>query len=257
VLREQVCKYMCPYARFQSAMFDQDTLIIAYDTARGEPRGARKRGSDAAAQGLGDCIDCTICVQVCPTGIDIRNGLQYECIACGACIDACDSVMDRMGTPRGLVRYTSENMLAAPGRRWRPLRPRVLVYATLLLALALGTGAAIALRTPLIVDVMRDKALYRVDADGTVENTYALRIINKDHRPHRFVLRLQSDAPLALAGPAPVLRAGPEEVLTVPVTVQARGRVVGGTDLRFVVEDAEDGGVRQSAAARFLAPVSP
>jgi cytochrome c oxidase accessory protein FixG len=254
VLREQVCKYMCPYARFQSAMFDADTLIIAYDTGRGEPRGARKRGSDAAAQGLGDCIDCTICVQVCPTGIDIRNGLQYECIACGACIDACDSVMDRMGTPRGLVRYTSAN--AAAGRRWRPLRPRVLVYGALLLALAGGTGAAIALRDPLIVDVMRDKALYRVGSDGVVENTYTLRLINKDAAPHAFVLRVESAAPLALSGDAPVLRAGPEEVLTVPVTVRARGHVAGGADLRFVVEDVA-GGVQQSAEARFLAPVSP
>jgi cytochrome c oxidase accessory protein FixG len=254
VLREQVCKYMCPYARFQSAMFDADTLVIAYDEKRGDPRGARKRGVEPATLALGDCIDCTICVQVCPTGIDIRNGLQYECIACGACIDACDSVMDKMGYARGLVRYTSEN--AAAGRPARVLRPRVWVYAALLVALVGGTAAAIALRQPLLVDAMRDKAMYRVAADGAIENTYSLRVINKDPRAHDYVLRLESAAPLAIAGAATTLHAGPEEVLTVPVTVRARGAVRGGVDLRFVVED-RPAGVRASAQARFLAPVSP
>jgi cytochrome c oxidase accessory protein FixG len=111
-LREQVCKYMCPYARFQGVMFDPDTLVITYDPERGEPRGARKKGVDAKASGLGDCVDCGLCVVVCPTGIDIRNGQQYECIGCGACIDACDPVMDKVGLPRGLIRYTTENALA-------------------------------------------------------------------------------------------------------------------------------------------------
>src|SRR5687767_6510565 len=141
---------MCPYARFQSAMFDKDTLVITYDPKRGEPRGK------GAARG--DCVDCGVCVQVCPTGIDIRNGLQYECIACGACIDACDSVMDKMGYARGLVRYTSEN--AGAGKRARVLRPRVWIYAALLASLVGGTATAIALRQPLIVDAMRDKAMY-------------------------------------------------------------------------------------------------
>jgi cytochrome c oxidase accessory protein FixG len=132
-MREQVCKYMCPYARFQSAMFDKDTLIVSYDVARGEPRGPRSRSADYKAKGLGTCVDCTLCVQVCPTGIDIRNGLQYECIGCGACADVCDTVMDKMGYPRGLVRYTTQNGVA---RGWtRPqilrhvLRPRVLLYS--------------------------------------------------------------------------------------------------------------------------------
>jgi cytochrome c oxidase accessory protein FixG len=250
VLREQVCKYMCPYARFQSAMFDGDTLVIAYDDARGETRGARRRGADAGALGQGDCIDCTICVQVCPVGIDIRNGLQYECIACGACIDACDSVMDRMGRPRGLVKYTSAH--AAAGQPTRVLRPRVLAYAVLLLVLVAGTGAGIALRTPLIVDVLRDRALGRVAADGAVENTYTLRIINKDDVAHDYRLALESRAPLALAG-APALHAAPGEVLTVPVTVRATGALHGGSDLVFVVED---GGVRRATKARFLPPVS-
>jgi cytochrome c oxidase accessory protein FixG len=203
---------------------------------------------------LGDCIDCTICVQVCPTGIDIRNGLQYDCIACGACIDACDSVMDRMGYARGLVRYTSEN--AHAGKRARVLRPRVWIYAAILAALVGGTTLAIALRQPLIVDAMRDKALYRVADDGTVENTYTLRVINKDRVAHDYVLGLRTTAPLAIVGSAPVLHARPEEVLTVPVTVRATGEVHGGVDVDFVVEDA-NAGLRGSAQARFLAPVSP
>jgi len=122
-LREQVCLYMCPYARFQGAMFDRDTLIITYDQARGEPRGGRPRGIDPRSKGLGDCIDCTLCVQVCPTGIDIRDGLQYACIACGSCVDACDSVMDKMGYPRGLVRYTTEKT------RWKVSPPTSCVRA--------------------------------------------------------------------------------------------------------------------------------
>src|SRR5210317_507794 len=159
-MREQVCKYMCPYARFQSAMFDKDTLIISYDEERGEPRGRRKRSVDTKDAGLGDCIDCTLCVQVCPTGIDIREGLQYECIACAACIDACDSVMDKMNYPRGLVRYSTEH--AMKEGETRILRPRVLVYAVLLVILLVGIVGALSSRYELRVDVLRDRnALYR------------------------------------------------------------------------------------------------
>jgi cytochrome c oxidase accessory protein FixG len=132
-MREQVCKYMCPYARFQSAMFDSDTLIVAYHPERGEHRGSRRRGVEPATVGLGDCIDCNVCVQVCPTGIDIRDGLQYECIACSACIDACDEIMDKMSYPRGLIRYTTEN--SAIGKGQKILRPRIMVYAAVLLLL--------------------------------------------------------------------------------------------------------------------------
>ena len=134
-MREQVCKYMCPYARFQSAMFDRNTLVISYDTARGEPRGSRGRGVSAKQAGLGDCVDCTLCVQVCPTGIDIRKGLQYECIACAACIDACDAVMDKVGSPRGLVRYSTQAELDGAPRRI--FRPRIMVYTSILASLRL------------------------------------------------------------------------------------------------------------------------
>ncbi|MDP2816910.1 MAG: cytochrome c oxidase accessory protein CcoG [Polaromonas sp.] len=190
-MREQVCKYMCPYARFQGAMFDRDTLIVSYDTARGEPRGVHAKGSDARAQGLGDCIDCGLCVQVCPTGIDIRDGLQYECIGCGLCIDACDTVMDRMATPRGLVRYATQNSMAA---RWTPaqvmrrvLRPRVLLYTGVLALLCVGLLASLVVRTPLKVDVVRDRAsLARIAEGGQVENVYRLQIMNATEQLQRY-----------------------------------------------------------------------
>ena len=172
-LREQVCKYMCPYARFQSAMFDKDTLIVTYDKQRGEPRGARSKKADLSKLGLGACVDCSLCVQVCPTGIDIRNGLQYECIACGACIDACDEVMDKIGSPRGLIRYSSQTGLEQGWGRdrvlQRALRPRVLVYGALLLAISAAFVIGLLQRSPFRVDVMRDRGvLARMVEQGAV-----------------------------------------------------------------------------------------
>mgnify|MGYP000876217730 CR=1 FL=1 len=195
-MREQVCKYMCPYARFQSAMFDRDTLIISYDPARGEPRGARKKNVQREDSDLGDCINCTLCVQVCPVGIDIRNGLQYECISCAACIDACDSVMDKMGYPRGLIRYSTENGVANGWSRQqllrRVLRPRVLVYTAILAAVTIALLASIALRTPFKVDIVRDRAaLARIVAGGRIENIYRVQIMNAAEAAHTFTLQAQ------------------------------------------------------------------
>ncbi|WP_326537163.1 cytochrome c oxidase accessory protein CcoG [Pseudorhodoferax sp.] len=192
-LREQVCKYMCPYARFQSAMFDRDTLVVSYDSTRGEPRGSRPRHADPVARGLGSCIDCTLCVQVCPTGIDIRKGLQYECIGCGACADVCDGVMDKMGYARGLVKFTTQQGLARGWSRaqiWRRvLRPRVLVYAGVLLAISLGLAVSLALRTPFKVDVVRDRgAMARIVAGGAIENVYRLQIMNATESHQRFAI---------------------------------------------------------------------
>ena len=176
-MREQVCKYMCPYARFQGAMFDRNTLIISYDANRGEPRGSRARGTDPRSVGLGDCIDCTLCVQVCPTGIDIRKGLQLECIACAACIDACDDVMDRMHYPRGLIRYATQNSMDKMPTRI--VRPRTVIYAVLLMALIVGFGVAVSHRQLVEVDVLRDRnALYRDIGDGLIENVYTVRLVN-------------------------------------------------------------------------------
>ncbi len=182
-LREQVCKYMCPYARFQSAMFDRDTLIVSYDERRGEPRGARSRKADPQTLGLGSCIDCTLCVQVCPTGIDIRKGLQYECISCAACIDVCDDVMDKMNYPRGLIRYTTQNALQkgwSQVQTWRHVfRPRVLVYSAILAGVCIAMLTSLALRTPFKVDVVRDRGvLARIVAGGMIENVYRLQIMN-------------------------------------------------------------------------------
>jgi len=186
-LREQVCKYMCPYARFQSAMFDRETLIISYDEKRGEPRGSRKKGADPAALSLGDCIGCTLCVQVCPTGIDIRDGLQYECIACAACVDICDQVMDKMEYPRGLIRFTTENALK--GNPTRVIRPRVLIYGVLLLVIISSTLWSMTHRMPLRADMIRDRnALYHEMPDGQIENVYTLKITNMDNFDHQYTL---------------------------------------------------------------------
>jgi len=182
-LREQVCIYMCPYARFQSVMFDKDTLIVSYDPRRGEVRGPRKKGADYKAQGLGDCIDCTMCVQVCPTGIDIRDGLQIECIGCAACIDACDNIMDKMDYPRGLISYTTEHNLS--GQKTHKLRPRLIGYALVLLAMMSLLATAFFMRPLVGFDVSKDRVLYRENAEGRIENVYSLKIMNKDPaRPH-------------------------------------------------------------------------
>jgi cytochrome c oxidase accessory protein FixG len=192
-LREQVCKYMCPYARFQSVMFDKDTLVITYDRSRGEPRGGRAKSVDPRTRGLGDCVDCGICVQVCPTGIDIRQGLQFECIGCAACIDGCNQVMDKMGYARGLIRYTTENALEHGfGKRamWkRAMRPRTLVYAGVLAIIVSTLTFSLATRNPLRVDVIRDRgALAREAAPGRIENVYRLQIINGDEKARRFTI---------------------------------------------------------------------
>ncbi len=192
-LREQMCKYICPYARFQSALIDKDSLIITYDTARGEPRGSRSRKASAASQGKGDCIDCTLCVQVCPTGIDIRDGLQNECIGCAACIDVCNDVMAKMDYPKGLIRYSTENGVANGWTRKqmfkRALRPRVLIYGALLTGAGVAFAVSVALRSPFQFEVIRDRAmLARVVDDGVVENVYRIRVMNRTEAPQTYRL---------------------------------------------------------------------
>ena len=223
-MREQVCKYMCPYARFQSAMFDKDTLIVTYDTQRGEPRGARSKKVDPKAAGLGDCIDCSLCVQVCPTGIDIRNGLQYECIGCGLCVDACNSVMDKVNYPRGLIRYATQNGML---QRWssaqmvrRVLRPRVLFYTTVLVGLSVALLTSLSLRVPLKVDVVRDRAaLSRLVAGGQLENVYRLQIMNATEAPQRYRISASGLEGLTVAS-EPEVEIGPAESRWVPVLLR-------------------------------------
>ena len=258
-MREQVCKYMCPYARFQSAMFDRDTLIVSYDTGRGEPRGARSRTADFRVKGLGECVDCTLCVQVCPTGIDIRNGLQYECIGCGACADVCDTVMDKMGYPRGLVRYTTQNAVSRGWTRGQilrhVLRPRVLLYSGILLAVCTAMLASLALRTPLKVDVVRDRAaLSRIAEGGRLENVYRLQVMNATESPQRYHISATGLQGLTVASDADVA-VGPAESRWVPVRLQIPygSAEPGSHAIRFNVDDTT-GDAHVSEKSVFLVP---
>ncbi len=190
-LREQVCKYMCPYARFQSVMLDGDSLIVGYDAARGESRGSRSKSADKAQLGLGDCVDCTLCVQVCPVGIDIRNGFQMECIGCGACIDVCDSVMDKMKYPRGLIRFSTQNGLDNGWSRStlvkRVMRWRTAIYGGALLIGASAFAFNLMTRAPFRVDIIRDRGVMaRMVDDGVIENVYRLHIMNSTEQPQRY-----------------------------------------------------------------------
>jgi cytochrome c oxidase accessory protein FixG len=225
-MREQVCKYMCPYARFQSVMFDPDTLIITYDGERGEPRGARARSTDHKSKGLGDCVDCDICVQVCPTGIDIRNGLQYECIGCAACIDGCDQVMDKMGYPKGLIRYSTENALKShlptQGILKRIFRPRVLVYSAILWAIIIAALVTLYHRVPLKVDVIRDRGNVMHDADDKdVENVYRLQIMNTQEIARDMRISVSGLDGIEIEGKSTPIRVAPASSLMVPVRVEA------------------------------------
>ena len=252
-LREQVCKYMCPYARFQSSMFDKDTLIIAYDTARGEPRGGRSRKQDAAQSGLGDCIDCTLCVQVCPTGIDIREGLQYECIACAACVDACNAVMDRMGYPRGLVRYDTEN--ASEGRPTRVMRLRLGVYALVLGALVSAFLITLVRTPPVVLDVLRDRnTLFRDVGLRGIENSFTLHVINKVREPHRFELSVSGIPGIELTTPAQRDIPG-EQLIDWPVAVTVpHEHAAGGHTITFTLTRLDGAPYTLHEESRFRGP---
>jgi cytochrome c oxidase accessory protein FixG len=258
-LREQVCKYMCPYARFQSAMFDRDTLIITYDQKRGEPRGGRRRGTDARAAGLGDCTDCTLCVQVCPTGIDIREGLQYECIACAACIDACNGVMDKMGYPRGLVRYDTQHAL--DHQATRIVRPRVVVYGALLALLIAGFVTALAIRKPLALDVLHDRnTLYRITDAGEIENVYTLKIMNKSEQPRRFAVSLAETEGYRLDPERPIFEVAGGEVFNGAVRIRRDAWEERAEDarpsaeIRLIITALDDPSLQASAESRFFTP---
>ena len=265
-LREQVCKYMCPYARFQSAMFDKDTLIISYDAARGDPRGSRSKKADTKALGLGDCIDCGLCVQVCPTGIDIRNGLQYECIGCAACVDVCNGVMDKMGYPKGLVRYATQNSMAqgwSAQQMWaRVLRPRVLVYSAILLLICAGLAASIYLRHPFKVDVVRDRGtLARLVEDGAIENGYRLQFMNATEQTQRLRVTVSGLPGVRVVGRSE-LELAPAEARWLPLAVQLSADAAvrlspGAHDIRFDVERVDglvESPVRLAEKSTFVIP---
>jgi len=257
-MREQVCKHMCPYARFQSAMFDRDTLVIAYDAERGEPRGSRSKGADPGALGLGSCVDCGICVQVCPTGIDIRNGLQYECIGCAACIDGCDQVMEKVGYPKGLIRYSTtravEEHLAPRAMLARILRPRVLIYTAILWTVIAAAVASLWLRVPLKVDVIRDRAaISREVPGGFVENVYRLQIMNTTEKDRRFLARVEGLSPAFIEGANGfALEATSTSMVTVKVRSKLGELPAGTHKMRFVVEAEDDAHVVVSEKSVFI-----
>ncbi|MBD8194052.1 cytochrome c oxidase accessory protein CcoG [Pseudomonas fluorescens] len=254
-LREAVCMHMCPYARFQSVMFDKDTLTISYDSARGESRGPRKREVRPADVGLGDCIDCHLCVQVCPTGIDIRDGLQMECIGCAACIDACDSIMDKMGYARGLVSYTSEHQLQ--GGKTHLLRPRLIGYSAVLLVMIAALVVALVERPMVSLDVTKDRGLFRENAVGQIENIYSLKVINKTQQRQDYRVELIDADGFQLHGKTEVSLA-PGEIIDVPVSVAllADKPASSSQTLRFKVMDVDEPGIYSVADSRFVAPLN-
>lgn len=254
-LREQFCIYMCPYARFQSAMFDEDTLVIAYDGNRGETRGARKTNDQQyKLKGLGDCIDCEQCVEVCPTGIDIRDGLQYECIACAACIDVCDSVMDKMNYPRGLIKYTTDNLEKGKGNR--VFRPKTVIYGILILLLSYGLVYSLKHRIPLEVDVIRDRnRLYTNTIDGLLENVYSIKLLNMSQKKMTYRIRISGVEYHQLLG-SEVIEVNAGEVATAPVRLQVDPMVLksSSTKITIIAQSIDDPTIAASSESRFLGP---
>ncbi len=259
-LREQVCKYMCPYARFQGVMFAADTLIVTYDPERGEPRGARKKGVDARAAGLGACVDCGLCVQVCPVGIDIRQGLQYECIGCSACIDACDQVMVKTGQPKGLIRYSTENALEKHYTRREIfshlIRPRVLLYTSVLGLIVLASAWSLATRVPLKVDIIRDRSVLAREADdGRIENVFHVKIMNVTERAGRFSMAVSGIEGAEIVGEREIEVASAENrEVVVNVRVPPENGHKGANPLFFDVRAMDREGVEVHEKASFLMP---
>ncbi len=255
-MREQVCKYMCPYARFQSVMYDSDTLAVHYDASRGEQRGPRKPKEDYKAQGKGDCIDCSWCVQVCPVDIDIRDGLQYECINCGLCVDACNSVMDKMEYPRGLIRFTSEDQLENGETHF--VRPRLFGYIFAVVVMVTAFGYVLSQREPVSVDVIRDRGarLFRVTG-SEVQNVYTVKINNMDNAPHTYDIEVKGSADYQLRYRPTFLEES--EVFTFPVTVSLpKDQVVGKKDaLTIIVTAKEDPNITAQETTVFIAPAAP
>ncbi len=255
-LRDQVCIYMCPYARFQSAMFDHDTMIIAYDERRGEPRGSRKRGQDYKTKNLGQCVNCTLCVQVCPMGIDIRDGLQYQCISCSACVDACNEIMDKMDYPRGLIRYTTESNLK--GQVTHILRPRPLIYGSILLAIFIGIGYGIWNRVLVQMDVLRDRnMLYRETPAGLIENVYILKVMNKDDKLHTYQITISGVDGLQLVSQQPVITVESGDVLSVPVSLRVDPQNLNkvSTKVMITVTAQDNPQLTVTEESRFLGPL--
>ena len=254
-MREQVCKYMCPYARFQSVMFDKDTLIVSYNQARGEPRGSRKHSADPKELGLGECIDCQLCVQVCPTGIDIREGLQYECIGCALCIDACNSVMDKMQYPRDLISYTSEHELAGGKMHW--FRPRIIGYAVMLCVMVSVFAYNIINRVPLELTVMRDRGdLYVQTADGRIENIYTLHIVNMTDEQHRYSISVEGVDDVRIVGDQePLVSAGGDLTISLRLNAAPGSNAKASIPIHFNLIAEDNPALSVKVESRFMRPL--
>lgn len=254
-MREQVCVYMCPYARIQSVMLDTSTLVISYDAKRGENRGSRKKTADPKALKLGDCIDCHQCVQVCPTGIDIREGLQLECIGCAACIDACDSVMDKMNYPRGLVRYATQNNLDQKPTRF--LRPRLVIYGLLLISTTLLLTYLLATRIPLRLDIFRDRTtLYRETAEGLIENTYLLKVMNMSQKNHVYHIKINAPIQFNYIGKKTVfIKEGALASFPITLSIEPEKIKQRNTTVTFVIETENQLTDKVNTISRFIAPL--
>ena len=259
-MREQVCKYMCPYARFQSVMFDPDTLIVTYEEARGEPRGPRRKSDDLKAKGLGDCVDCKVCVQVCPTGIDIRNGLQYECIGCGLCIDACNDIMAKMDYQPGLIRYDTENSInkhyTSKEMLRHVMRPRIMLYTGILLVITAIFAYSLSTRIPLRVDVLRDRGVMtREVGDGMTENVYILHIMNMQDEVRTFSVKPEGMDKIRLDG-ADTFKVEPLGNLTQPINVRVPSDIgnPGANQIRFIIEDVDNPSIKLDEKSTFIQP---
>jgi cytochrome c oxidase accessory protein FixG len=249
-MREQVCKYMCPYARFQSAMFDKDTLIITYDPERGEPRGK--------GPGKGHCVDCSICVQVCPTGIDIRDGLQYECIGCAACIDGCDRVMEKVGFPKGLIRYATQHAMEKKLTRaqmfGRAFRPRVLLYSAILWIVIIAAGVTLWQRVPLKVDVIRDRAAISREVEGgMIENVYRLQIMNTSESARAYRLSVSGIPGIRIPGETVIeVDGAASRMVPVKLRIEPGAAAAGTHRIDFGIESTDDASVAVREKSVFI-----
>lgn len=249
-MREHMCVHLCPYGRFQSVMFDKDTLLVSYDYERGEPRGARKKGT--TPEGYGDCVDCSMCVQVCPTGIDIRDGLQVECIQCAACVDACNEIMDKVGYPRGLIRYTTERQLLEK-QKTKIISPRIFAYIFVLGACITAATLVATGRSPLEMEIRHDRKQLSAIKNGQVENSYVLKIVNKTDERQVYKVRLEPVEGMTLRSRFKQLPLQANEPYDLPVSIIGDAKVIkaGNTPVTITVY-TEDGKYSASAQDIFI-----
>ena len=254
-LREQTCFWLCPYARIQGVMLDRTTVVPTYDEGRGEPRGRMKKGETETNRSMGDCVDCNQCVAVCPTGVDIRQGQQEGCITCGLCIDACDAVMDKVGRPRGLVRYASlDEMEGKPVQRM-VARPRVWVYTTILVVALAGILFGLSTLTAIDLKVLHERApLFVQLSDGSIQNKYTLKLLNKANDDLSVSVSVEAGVPITVIGAEEPILIKHGEVTPVIVFVKIKRKDLGteSIPLTFVAtptlpSGAEIEAVRESA----------